>query len=274
MITKNKFDLASGAAFFLGAVAHILRHIPVPGMILFGRLIAGILYGFGYALWLHATETYPEQPRKKQVWYGFAESNFQQKIAASIGVCAAISLILGCIFPVAVLIASWLFALTNTIWLISTLHQKNNLRLEDSRDSRAAKKYYYYYALCFTLASIVNAVAATLVFVFPPAAPLILLIGFFAGSLPMLIGVQYFFKAFTQEQQNDPSIVDPLEQDILPTNSEKMSRGLAPQCMLSSDVSYAKLEETEVSYGTIFLDQAERNCHSGNPYLTFEPYMY
>ncbi|KTD20801.1 Uncharacterised protein [Legionella lansingensis] len=199
MQKANRLDTASSAFFSLGFVVAQLRYSPFSLLSALSNIGALFFYSIGYGLWLLACQLYPNYPRQKDHWYGFAEVKDQHIIAAVIGAAAIACCIVGILVPAALVPASWLFFLSNAVWCIAEYHKQKNPPKDDDEYSGTKQSAYVRCACVSTLMTLTPAIAATISLFFPPAA----LIAFIAsttlggclGSVAIYCWVEYNFNS-------------------------------------------------------------------------------
>ncbi|WP_347251948.1 hypothetical protein [Legionella sp.] len=161
----KSLDRASSTFFFFGFAISQLRFAPFI-IAAFAKISSLFLYLVAYVLWLVACQLYPDHPRLKKEWYGFAQFKNQHRIAAALGTIAVLCSILTFFFPIIAVPASWLFAISNGFWLISEYHKKQNPICEENYSSER-QQVYLIYALLVTTMAIVTAIATTLITFYP-----------------------------------------------------------------------------------------------------------
>jgi hypothetical protein len=177
----ERLDTASAVFFCLGFVASQLQYSPFTLLSALSSVSALFLYSIAYSIWLVACYLYPNYPREKNHWYGFAEIKKQQLLAAAIGAMAIIIYLVGLILPVLLVPASWLLFISNLAWCIGEYHKQHNPSFQ-KKYSKIKQASYVYYAAVNTLTTLVPAVAATIALFFPPAA-------LFACFISTILGV-------------------------------------------------------------------------------------
>ncbi|MDP1603202.1 MAG: hypothetical protein Q8M03_08055 [Legionella sp.] len=167
MSHAKRLDRASGILFLLSFVLSKLRYIPF-------SLFSAITYSsslvvlmMGYFLWFLACQLYPEHPRLKGNWYAFSQFKNQNRMAAVIGSIAIICCFAAFAFPVFMVPACWLFVLSNIFWGISQFHKMKNPPTYDPDYSSSRQRTYLSYVAIMISLSILNAISATLLFIFP-----------------------------------------------------------------------------------------------------------
>lgn len=202
----KRLDKTSGIFFFLGFVAHKLTYIPVVLVSMTSNILSVALYLIGYILWLIACQIYPDYPALPKHWYAFTQFKNQYKASAILGILAFILGTVGIFFPLCLLPAAWLLALSNIIWCIGEYHKKNHPPRYDPGYSNAHQSLYLAYTITTTSIAIVAAIAATIAFVFPPTTLITLLVSgivsLFLGALAFNLWVEFSFGKFKPDAEN------------------------------------------------------------------------
>lgn len=172
-MTKTKFlDTASGALFFAGFLFSKLQYIPFAPLSIAVRCTSLLFYLGGYSAWFLSSYIQEEHTAHKTRWYGFAKIKIQFLVSSFIGFVATVLSIAAIFMPILLPPAAWLFLLGNIIWGIGEYH-KLKKPPKDATLTPAQQKAYVDYAITTIAISLISAVAATLIFLFPPiAAPL------------------------------------------------------------------------------------------------------
>lgn len=204
--------MSKASGFFFAAAIFISQAKYAPSVLakaIFDSLY--LLFCFiAHALWYLSSKLLPEHPGLKNRWYGFAEFKNQHIAAAVIGTIAVIFSVLAFFYPVA-FIACWLFALSNTIWLISEYHKMKILGKGDNRPltfeleySNKRQRAYLQYAGVITTMAIITSIATTLALIFPPYALAIMtlsaIIGVCMSAIAAQKWIQYFLFPYPPEQ--------------------------------------------------------------------------
>lgn len=168
MSTTQRLDTASGVFFFSGFMLAKLQYIPVSLVATAFRFLSLAMYLAAYSLWFASTLLKPSQEEQKDKWYGFAKIKEQFLLSSFIGFTATVLSIAAIFVPVLFPIAAWLFLLGNTVWAIGEYHKLKNPPVDDENFSYSRQKSYMSYAAVTSSMSLVTALAATLMLVFPP----------------------------------------------------------------------------------------------------------
>lgn len=181
VLHAKQLDKASSILFFLGFATSYLRFAPIVLLAALSNIISLFLYLFAYLFWLAACQLYPNHPALQEKWYGFAQFKDQNRTAAIIGTVALLCSAAALFFPIAVLPACWLFVISNGVWLIAEYHKKQNPLPYEQNYSSKKQETYLHYALVITAASLVTALATTIIFFVPIIAlPTIIISSIFA----------------------------------------------------------------------------------------------
>lgn len=170
MTIAQKLDKASGVFFFTGFLLSKLQYIPFPLASAIFRFVSLGIYSLAYLSWLTASLLHPDHPVNYRKWYGFAQIKEQFLLSSFVGLTATIISVAAVFIPALFPPAAWLFLIGNAIWAIGEYHKFKNPPKEDANYSSARQKSYVSYAVTSTSISLVAAVAATLIFFFPPMA--------------------------------------------------------------------------------------------------------
>lgn len=174
MIHAERLNKVSTAFFFLGFTTARMQHLPIPFIAPVSTLGSLIFYAIGYFLWELASERYASNPVLPKYWYGFSQFKDQYKTASILGGLALVCCLVGILFPVALVVAAWIFTLSNVFWSIAEYHKlKAPPAEEEEKFSTRNQSYYFKYVACVTLITLVTTITTTLAFIFPPAALLI-----------------------------------------------------------------------------------------------------
>lgn len=177
------------AGFFISKIKLIASRAFVPVI----DLIVLSAYLAGYSAWYLATLFYPHHPRQKNAWYSF--SSFRQQYQAS-ALLGALATLLFLTQPALSLPATWLYTLSNITWLIGEYHKSLNPPSYNKNYSSERQAVYLHYVTITTSVSLLNAVAATIAFVFPAAAGISFLSATIVGNL-LTIGAFYYYHTST-----------------------------------------------------------------------------
>jgi len=181
---KNKTDIlnkASAGLFLVGALFSRLKSVPIYVLGTVLNLTSLLAYFVGYLIWYSASLFYPNVPRKDDRWFGFADTKYQYQMAALLG---TVSTLIFLIAPAFFLLAAWLFTLSNVIWSIGEYHKKQNPDRNDKFYSTKKQGLYLRYAAIIAASSLLSAVSATAISLFPAATIIIL-----ASSLIIGVGL-------------------------------------------------------------------------------------
>ena len=190
--TTSVLDKLSGYFFLTGFITSKIKNIPIAIIAVIFNLVSLFAYLVGYVAWYLAAFIQPNYPRKKDDWYGFAQFKDQYKIAALIGTIATIAAIMSIIAPPLIIPTAWIYTMSNSIWSISEYHKKNNPSPHDQDVSSTKQSHYFRYALLIAISSIITTLAATVVFLFPPSA-FIIVTGSTIVSTALTIASLYYW---------------------------------------------------------------------------------
>lgn len=188
-------DKLSGYTFFLGLITSKVQYFPPTVITPFANILTLALYLLGYSLWFISSHFYPEQKRSYREWYGFAKFKEQHIYAAAIGISAAVISVTALALPALLIPAGWLFFISNTIWTISEYHKFKNPPRADPKYSRSHQTAYFSYAVTLTTMSFAAALAATLIFAFPPIGLTVLTVSAVVATGLTLLAAQYWLSS-------------------------------------------------------------------------------
>jgi hypothetical protein len=174
----KRLDKASGLLLLLAFVLSKLRYIPFSLFSAITYAASLVLLLAGYLLWLLACQLYPDHPRLKGQWYAFSQFKVQNTVAALIGSLAILGCFVAFVFPIVIVPACWLFVVSNLLWGISQFHKMRNPPAYEVDYSSSRQKSYLYYIAIMVSLSILNAVSATLLVIFPPLTVPIVVVTF------------------------------------------------------------------------------------------------
>ncbi|QMT60430.1 hypothetical protein [Legionella sp. PC997] len=170
MTVAQKLDKASGIFFFAGFLLSKLQYIPFPLAASIFRFLSLGVYGLAYLSWFTACHLHPDHPEHYRKWYGFAQIKEQFIFSSAIGFTATVISVAAIFVPALFPPAAWLFLLGNIIWAIGEYHKLKNPPPADENFSSTRQKAYVSYAVTSTAISLVAALAATFILLFPPLA--------------------------------------------------------------------------------------------------------
>jgi hypothetical protein len=182
----------SGFLFLVGLFASRLSSIPVSIVTMILNLVSTIAYLVGYISWYMASLFYPDHPRKREHWFGFAQFKQQYQISALIG---AIATVLCIVTPFLMLPIAWLYTISNLIWAISECHRKENPFPDDPSFSSDRQTLYVRYAVLVAAGSIIASISLTIVFLFPPSAFIVLSTSSFIAAILTVFTMYYWIKS-------------------------------------------------------------------------------
>lgn len=256
MTLALKLDKASGIFFFSGFLISKLQYIPFPLLSCIFRFISLSFFFFAYGFWCIANILRPDQREHQDKWYGFAQIKEQFLFSSFIGLVATIVSVAAVFIPMLLPVAAWLFVLGNIIWAIGEYHKFKTPPEHDTNFSLKQQKSFVSYAISSTVITLITAIAATLMFVFPLfAIPITLL------SLLTCVGVgalsfEFWLKSrFGGHQQTPnagsyqqmthalgPSFASEPTDSVKPTHSNPFLDQLKPNKTTTRDRSQEEIE--------------------------------
>ncbi|MGL5742490.1 MAG: hypothetical protein ACRCXC_08040 [Legionella sp.] len=170
MTVAQKLDKASGVLFFAGFVVSKLQYAPFPLASAIFRFVSLGIYLMAYGFCLTANLLHPDHKEHQDKWYGFAQIKEQFIFSSFIGLLGTVTSIAAVFIPALFPPAAWLFCIGNAIWAVGEYHKFKNPPKNDENYSSSRQRAYLSYSITTTAISLVTAISATLMFVFPPAA--------------------------------------------------------------------------------------------------------
>lgn len=190
-------DKISGYFFLAGFVSSKLRYIPIFFLSQLLTITSLATYLIGYSAWYFAALTYPNYPRKHQAWYGFSEFKEQYQLASLLGTLATIICIVSGALSWVVL-ALWLYTLSNLIWSISEYHKRENPAPYEPGFSAERQTIYIKYALIVTVISALAAIAGTIAITVPIIAAFSLTFSTIVGNALTILALYYWKQSLSQ----------------------------------------------------------------------------
>lgn len=242
--TAPWFNKASGIFFLTGFFTSKLQFLPDPMVAGVFRFLSLGLYLGGYSTWFlgsAADEGYKNQLNK---WYGFAQLKNQYMISSLLGFAATVISIAAVFVPALFPPAAWLYAVANAIWAISEYHKSKNPppKEMDPNYNQSQQEDYHGYAISITAISVVTAIAATLIAVFPLAAvPITIFSLLIGGGLGVLAGEFWFNATFDKHKPDAP------DNSMKPADLEANNSNQAPSSKLQRSP-----DQNPVHYNPIF----------------------
>ena len=167
MPNTKYLEKSSGPLFFTGFIASKLQYVPFAAAAAAFRFISLGLYLIAYSFWFAASYNQPEHERADKEWYGFAQIKEQFLFSSLTGFIATVVSVAAIFVPALFPPAAWLFVLGNAFWTIGEYHKLNNPP-KDQDFSYSQQEAYTSYALSTSIISVISAISATIMFVFPP----------------------------------------------------------------------------------------------------------
>lgn len=169
MVNAQKLDKMSGFFFFSAFMLSKLQYLPFALVAGTFRFLSLGFYLTGYGLWFASNYLRPGHQQHHNEWYGFAKMKEQFILSSAIGFIATALSVAAVFFPVLFPPAAWLFVLGNVVWAIGEYHKLKNPPKDDDNFSTPRQKAYLAYTVTTTGISLIAAVSATLMILFPPA---------------------------------------------------------------------------------------------------------
>ncbi|OGV26616.1 MAG: hypothetical protein A3F18_06495 [Legionellales bacterium RIFCSPHIGHO2_12_FULL_37_14] len=197
------------------------------------NVLALSTYSFAYGIWLIECLISKESSQNKKEWYGFAPTKKQILTACIIGLIGVAVGIATIFYPFLIIPTCWIFAASNSLWLIGEYQKsENNLRQTgeqsqlDPNFQHAKQAAYLHYATVVTIISLVTAVITTATVLYPPLLWLALFIGPYLGGMVIKAWIDVnFFKpidkfnaktATSNEKINSMVSLTPFDPDANP----------------------------------------------------------
>lgn len=260
MSVAKKLDKASGLFFFAGFLLSKLQYIPFPQASAILRFISLGIYLMAYGCWHAASLLHPDQKVRKNKWYSFAQIKEQFLFSSLVGFIATVMSIAAVFIPVLFPPAAWLFLVGNAIWTIGEYNKFKNPPQNDANFSYTRQKSYLYYSVTSTSISLITAVSATLIFVFPPIAIPITIF-----SLILCVGLGVFaFEFWLDSSFGDhkptpvPGSYNQISDTLGPSVSQELTDSPEPNC---SNCLFLKQKESKTPENIELLsaDNTEEN---------------
>jgi hypothetical protein len=176
---RKFLDAMVSYLFLIGFFASKLKDIPIAIVTLILSGISLAAYMVGYFLWFFAALLYPDQPRRKDFWWGFAQFKEQYQFASLLGAIACIMVLVA---PAIFLVpALWIFTVSNLMWSFAEHHKIYNPPINAPDFSRERQALFFRYVALMTAVCLITTICITLAFFFPP-------LSFLAFILPVTIG--------------------------------------------------------------------------------------
>ena len=157
-------NLISTDFFFFGHIASKLKTIPLAFISTLLHFVSLSAFLIGYAIWGICGVFYPNYPRKKEQWYGFAEYKQQFQLAALLG---AVATTLCIIAPSLIITSAWIYTLSNIFWTISEYHKKENPPAQDLEFSSTKQNLYFKFSALVTSGTLVATLSASIIAIVP-----------------------------------------------------------------------------------------------------------
>ncbi|WP_133135379.1 hypothetical protein [Legionella rowbothamii] len=167
MPNTKYLEKSSGPLFFTGFIASKLQYVPFAAAAAAFRFASLGLYLIAYSFWFAASYNQPEHERANSEWYGFAQIKEQFLFSSLAGFIATVVSVAAIFVPALFPPAAWLFVLGNTFWTIGEYHKLNNPP-KDQDFSYSQQEAYTSYAASTSIISVVSAISATIMFIYPP----------------------------------------------------------------------------------------------------------
>lgn len=267
MANAKNFDKASGIFFFSGFMLSKLQYLPFPLASAIFRIVSLGSYLLAYGSWFTANLLHPGHKEREDKWYGFAKIKEQFLFSSLIGFAATVLSVVAIALPIFFLPAAWLFLLGNLIWTIGEYHKLNNPPTDDADFSKTRQQSYFTYAATTTTISLITALAATLMLIFPPAAIPITIF-----SLLVCVGLGAFaFQHWLDSSFGDheasqaPSSHNKMGQELAPSPSAKKTHEPAPyhgKNPLATSTAKESKHEIKLQPSPQLADDADLDGHS------------
>jgi len=163
----EKLDEASGYFFLSGLVLSKFQIVPVALVSSIFKLISLTLYLIGYILWFIASHLHPDHKINKTKWYNFIQLKEQNRLSAILGLIATVLSFAAIVVPVMFPPACWIYLVANIIWTIGAYNKLKNPPPHETTYSHTRQKEFLFYAFTATMISLITAIAATFILVFP-----------------------------------------------------------------------------------------------------------
>lgn len=150
-------------------------------------------YLIGYAIWYTAGFFHPEQQRKREAWYGFAQFKEQYQAAALLGLLATLFCVIS---PTLLMPAAWVYTTASIVWSIGEYHKNVQPSSQDPEHSSIRQANYFRYSLLSAISSGVATIATTVAFAFPSTALVAFIISTTIVTCLMAAAAYYWLYCF------------------------------------------------------------------------------
>lgn len=265
MTVEKILSKSSGGLFFSGFMLSKLQYLPFPVVSAAFRFISLGLYLLGYISWFVASLLQPDHKHHHDKWYGFAKIKEQFLLSSCIGFIGAILSVVAVFIPILFPPAAFIFFLGNIIWTIGEFHKLKNPPGHDEHFSSTQQKSYVHYAVTTTAISLITAVAATLMVIFPAMT---LTITIFSLLVCVGLGALAFeFWLDTNFGKHSPTHTQYIPQH---ESYSTMSHGFGSSCVLEHSFSLESDELKTIPPSPLFKrvstsEETSQNDHTSKP---------
>lgn len=170
------FNRSSSTLFGLGVLASFVGYLPNPILAAAGKLFSLLCYFLAYLTWYLVSKLYPSHPDLEKIAFDLNQFKSQNRLSAFIGLLGVLIAAIAFVFPVLMIPASWIFALSTACWVLSQVHKLFNPIPGDEEFSPERHKIYIVYATTLLAMGLLTAIATTLIFTMPVLAPTIMIV--------------------------------------------------------------------------------------------------
>ncbi len=222
-------NLISSGLFFIGLIFSKLKTLPLAFLSTLLHFVSLVAFLIGYAIWAISGIFYPNYPRRREQWYGFAEYKQQFQLAALLG---AIATFICIITPSLIITSAWIYTLSNLFWTISEYHKKENPPPHDHDFSSTKQNIYFRFSLLATSSSLVAALSASIIVTFPVTT---IVLSTFATILGTGLTISSFYYLSKTLFENFPP-------DNINHSYNKLNSGLANSPIANNDEKFNNFE--------------------------------
>jgi glucan phosphoethanolaminetransferase (alkaline phosphatase superfamily) len=248
MAIAKKLEKASGLLFFAGFFLSKFQYVPFMELSAIFRFVSLGMYLLAYGLWFTANLLHPDHKVHQNKWYGFAQIKEQFLFSSFIGLVATLLSVAAIALPVLLPPAAILFLIGNVLWTIGEYHKLKNPLHNDPQFSHTRQRDYLSYAMTTTTISLISAIAAILIFAFPPIT---IPVTIFSVLLCVGLGVfafEFYLKSNFGEHKTTPvtNSYNQMTEDLGPSLAPKPNIAPAPSFCNCFSWSETPTEDEEI----------------------------
>jgi hypothetical protein len=232
MALAKKLEKASGLLFFAGFFLSKFQYVSFMELSAIFRVVSLAMYFMAYGLWFTANLLHPDHKTQRNKWYGFAQIKEQFLFSSFIGLVATLLSLAAIALPVLLPPAAILFLIGNVLWTIGEYHKLKNRPHNDPQFSHTRQRDYLTYAMTTTTISLISAVAAILIFAFPPITIPVTIFSVLLSVGLGLFAFEFFLKSNFGKHKTTPVL------DSYSQMTENLGPSLTPEPNNSPEPSF------------------------------------